>query len=57
MSQKVHEERMEEIQTGYSVLIGKPKRRDHSEETFVDIRIILKSDLKKQATREQTGFI
>jgi hypothetical protein len=38
---------MEEIQTGYSVLVGKPKRRDHSEETFVDIRIILKSDLKK----------
>jgi hypothetical protein len=43
-----HRARTEEIKNAFSILVGKPKGRDHSEEVGIDGRIIFRWIVKER---------
>jgi len=52
-----HVARMEEIRNAYEIWLENLKRKDHSEDTCVDRKIILEWMLGKQGEKMWIGFI
>jgi hypothetical protein len=52
-----HVARMEEIRNAYEIWLQNLKRKDHSEDTCVDRKIILEWMLGKQGEKMWIGFI